>query len=84
MAGFLGRSEPAQIDVLTGIAPGVEMFFFASFLLGTPEYPVDRIPFDRIIPLCEQGAYRAAPAHVFPFEQLPEAHRLMESNGANG
>jgi NADPH:quinone reductase-like Zn-dependent oxidoreductase len=29
-------------------------------------------------------AYQAAPARVFPFEEIREAHRLMESSQANG
>jgi NADPH:quinone reductase-like Zn-dependent oxidoreductase len=31
-----------------------------------------------------EGAYRAKPAKVFGFEQIQEAHRLMDSNDAGG
>jgi len=30
------------------------------------------------------GPDQAKPAKVFRFDELPEAHRLMESNTANG
>ena len=30
------------------------------------------------------GAYAAKPAKVFRFEEIADAHRLMESNQANG
>jgi NADPH:quinone reductase-like Zn-dependent oxidoreductase len=32
----------------------------------------------------ENGRYQAKPVKVFPFEQIPDAHRLMESSEANG
>jgi NADPH:quinone reductase len=43
------------------------------------EIPVQTI-FDRVA----SGAYNAKPAKVFRFEAIQEAHRLMESNQANG
>ena len=42
------------------------------------------IPMQRIVENVEKGIYKADPAHVFPFERLADAHRLMESNEANG
>jgi len=32
----------------------------------------------------EAGTYHAKPARVFPFEEIREAHRLMEAGAANG
>jgi NADPH:quinone reductase-like Zn-dependent oxidoreductase len=33
---------------------------------------------------CSNGTYRAKPARVFAFDEIAAAHRLMESNGADG
>ncbi len=38
----------------------------------------------RIVDKVADGTYRAKRVRVFPFEYLAEAHRLMESGGANG
>jgi NADPH2:quinone reductase len=84
IAGFLGGAEPVSFDTLSGLAPGVTLSFFASFMYGTPEYPLGAIPLQQIIERVERGDYRAAPVRVFPFHELPEAHRLMESNEAAG
>lgn len=83
-AGFLGGAAPVSLDLLSTFAPGPSLTFFVSILLGTPEYPVSSIPLQSIVDSVAQGHWPAPPARVFPFEQLPEAHRLMESNTANG
>jgi NADPH:quinone reductase-like Zn-dependent oxidoreductase len=63
---------------------GVDLNFFGSFMLGTPAFPVAEIPLQEIVDRVACGEYQAKPAKVFAFEQLPEAHRLMESNSAGG
>ena len=60
------------------------MSFFGSFVLGTADYPLSNIPMQRIVDSAAQGTYQAKPVKVFPFEYLPDAHRLMEANQANG
>jgi NADPH:quinone reductase-like Zn-dependent oxidoreductase len=84
VAGFLGGSEPIAFDVLTGMTPGVDISFYASFLLGTKDYPLSDIPMQEIVREAERGGYKAKPVKVFPFKQLPDAHRLVESSAANG
>ena len=37
----------------------------------------------QIVDRVADGTYQAKPARVFPFEQIADAHRLMESNGAH-
>jgi NADPH:quinone reductase-like Zn-dependent oxidoreductase len=37
-----------------------------------------------IVDRVASGAYRARPARVFRFDQIQDAHRLMESSEANG
>jgi NADPH2:quinone reductase len=83
-AGFLGGATPVSLDLLSGFAPGPHLTFFVSILLGTPDYPVGNIPLQSIVDSVARGAWHAAPARVFSFEQLPDAHRLMESDAANG
>jgi NADPH:quinone reductase-like Zn-dependent oxidoreductase len=86
MAGFLGGGAPiASFDPLLQMPSGVHLSFFASaFTFGNPEYPLSGIPFQTIVDRAAQGIYRAKPAKIFPFEEIQDAHRLMESNQANG
>lgn len=84
VAGFLGGRDPIQFDVLTSLQIGANLQLFASFALGTKDYPLSQIPLQMMVNKVERGVYRAKPAKVFAFEQLPDAHRLMESNQANG
>ena len=61
------------------------MSVFASALVtGTAEFPVAEIPFQEIVDRVADGTYKAKPAKIFDFKDIREAHRLMESNGANG
>jgi NADPH:quinone reductase-like Zn-dependent oxidoreductase len=84
VAGFLGGRDPIQFDVLTSLQIGANLQLFASFALGTRDYPLSQVPLQMMVNKVEKGVYRAKPAKVFQFEQLPDAHRLMESNQANG
>ena len=84
VAGFLGGAEPVPFDVLTGMSPGVDVSFYASFMLGTKDYPLSDIPMQEIVNEAARGAYKAKPVKVLPFEEIPEAHRLVESNAAGG
>ncbi|MFI5013760.1 MAG: zinc-binding dehydrogenase [Hyphomicrobiales bacterium] len=58
--------------------------FASAFVYGTPDYPLSDIPFQAIVDSVAAGVYKAKPAKVFPFENIRDAHRLMESNEANG
>ena len=64
---------------------GVHLSVFASALVtGTPEFPLSEIPFQDIVDRVAAGIYKARPARVVGFDEIREAHRLMESNEANG
>jgi NADPH:quinone reductase-like Zn-dependent oxidoreductase len=84
--GFLGGGEPlASFDPLRHLPSGVQLSFFGSALAyGTPDYPLSDVPLQTIVERVAAGTYQARPAQVFRFEQLREAHRLMESNQAGG
>jgi NADPH:quinone reductase-like Zn-dependent oxidoreductase len=86
MAGFLGGGGPIDsFDPLRHMPSGVHLSFFASaFTFGNPEYPLSGIPFQTVADRAEAGVYRAKPARIFRFEEIQEAHWLMESGQANG
>ena len=86
MAGFLGGGAPlADFDPLLHMPSGVQLSFFASaFTFGNGDYPVSDIPLQQIVDRAASGTYKAKPARVFRLEEIQEAHRLMESNAANG
>jgi NADPH:quinone reductase-like Zn-dependent oxidoreductase len=63
---------------------GVQFSFFGSFELGTDAYPLSAIPFQEIVAKVQDGTYKAAPSRVFSFEEIAEAHRVMEAGQAEG
>lgn len=64
---------------------GMHFSFFASaFVFGGADLPLSEIPFAEFVRRAERGVYACAPAHIFDFEQIVEAHRLMESGAALG
>ncbi len=86
LAGFLGGGEPlAGFNPMQHLPSGVQLSFFGSaFAYGTPEYPLSEVPLQAIVDGVAAGTYRARPARVFRFDQIQEAHRLMESDQAGG
>lgn len=84
VAGFLGNIEPVSYNWLTDMPFGVDLNAFASLLFGTKDFPHSDVPMQRIVDRVADGTYKARPVKVFPFEHIPDAHRLMESNDANG
>ena len=63
---------------------GVHFSSFVSWSFGTPECPLSDIPFQTIIDRVASGAYKAKPAKVLGFEDIQEAHRLLETNEVGG
>jgi NADPH:quinone reductase-like Zn-dependent oxidoreductase len=86
MAGFLGGGEPIpNFNPLFHMPSGVHLSFFASaFTFGNADYPLSDIPFQELMNQAARGVYKAKPARVFRFDQIQEAHRVMEANQANG
>jgi NADPH:quinone reductase-like Zn-dependent oxidoreductase len=85
LAGFLGGLDPipAFMPVMQ-LPSGVHFSFFGSFVFGAPAFPTSEIPMQDIVDRVEDGTYKAKPARVFRFEEIREAHRLMEAGAANG
>jgi NADPH:quinone reductase len=85
LVGFLGGGGPLALEPVFQLPSGVHFSVFASALVtGTPAFPLSEIPFQAIVDRAAEGAYKAKPAKVFRFEQIQDAHRLMESNEAAG
>jgi NADPH:quinone reductase-like Zn-dependent oxidoreductase len=83
--GFLGGLAPVEgFDPIADLPTGVQLSFFGSFVLGSEQFPVADIPMAELIAKVEAGVYRAKPARVFGFEEVAEAHRLIEANQAGG
>ena len=85
LAGFLGGLAPiADFNPLLQMASGVHFSFFGSFVFGTPEFPVSDVPLKYIVEMVAEKKFTAEPSKVFKFEEIQEAHRLMENSTANG
>jgi NADPH:quinone reductase len=84
-AGFLGGLGPVA-DFLPAfdMPSGVQFSFFGSFEVGNPAYPISAIPFQDIVAKAQAGTYQAKPARVFAFEEIADAHRVMEAGEAAG
>jgi NADPH:quinone reductase-like Zn-dependent oxidoreductase len=85
LAGWLGGLAPiADFNPLAQMPSGVHLTFFASFVFGKPGFPLSDVPLQTIAADMEAGRYRAKPTRVFRFEDIQEAHRVMEANQAGG
>ena len=85
LAGFLGGLGPIENFMpIMQMPSGVHFSFFGSFVFGAPAFPASEVPMQTIVERVENGTYKASPARVFRFEEIREAHRLMESSNANG
>jgi NADPH:quinone reductase-like Zn-dependent oxidoreductase len=63
---------------------GVQFSFFGSFEVGTDAYPLSAVPFQAIVDKVQEGIYRAKPVRVFDFDEIAEAHKLVEASQAAG
>jgi NADPH:quinone reductase-like Zn-dependent oxidoreductase len=85
LAGWLGGLDPiANFNPLLQMASGVYLTFFGSFVFGTPGFPLSDVPLQRIANQVKEGRLNAKPSRVFLFDQIREAHRVMEANEARG
>jgi NADPH:quinone reductase-like Zn-dependent oxidoreductase len=85
LAGWLGGLDPiADFNPLLQMASGVYLTFFGSFVFGTPGFPLSDVPLQAIAADVAAGRLKAKPSRVFSFDQIHEAHRVMEANEAGG
>jgi NADPH:quinone reductase-like Zn-dependent oxidoreductase len=85
LAGWLGGLDPiGDFNPLLRMASGVNWSFFGSFVFGTPGFPLSDVPLQDIAAQVADGRLEAAPSRVFSFDEIPEAHRIMEAGEAGG
>jgi NADPH:quinone reductase-like Zn-dependent oxidoreductase len=85
LAGWLGGLDPIRdFNPLLQMASGVYLTFFGSFVFGAPGFPLSDVPLQQIATDIAAGKYSARPSRVFRFEDIQEAHRVMDANQANG
>ena len=73
-----------DFNPLLQMSSGVHFSFFGSFVFGKPGFPLSDVPLQTIADQVAAGRYKAKPARVFRFEDIREAHRVMESGQAGG
>jgi NADPH:quinone reductase len=85
LAGFLGGLDPVlDFNSLLQMSSGVHFSFFGSFVFGKPGFPLSDVPLQSIADQVVAGRYKAKPVRVFRFEDIREAHRVMEAHQAGG
>jgi NADPH:quinone reductase len=85
LAGWLGGLDPiADFNPLLHMASGVHLTFFGSFVFGTPGFPLSDVPLQAIAEQVAAGRLQAKPSRVFGFDEIREAHRVMEAGEAEG
>lgn len=85
LAGFLAGLAPLDaFNPLTDMPSTVQLSFFGSFNFGEAGHGMDAIPYQEMADAMADGRLRGRPARTFRFDQVREAHALMEDHAANG
>src|SRR5258707_11643208 len=85
LAGWLGGLEPIpDFNPLLQIASRVYLTFFGSLVFGTPGFPLSDVPLQQIAADAAAGRLDVKPVRVFGFDEIHEAHPVMEPNPAAG
>ena len=80
LAGWLGGLDPiGDFNPLARMPSGVNLNFFGSFVFGTPGFPLSDVPLHDIARQVADRRLDASPSHVFSFDDIHEAHRVMEA-----
>ncbi|GAB2510517.1 zinc-binding dehydrogenase [Nocardia heshunensis] len=84
-AGFLGGLAPVtDFNPIADLPSGIQLSFFGSFVLGTPDFPLANIPLAEIVAKVAAGVYHAKPVRTFAFDEIVRAHEVMEAGTAGG
>ena len=85
LAGWLGGLAPIpDFNPLLQMASGVNLTFFGSFVFGSPGFPLSDVPLQDIARQVQEGLLDVQPSRVFAFDEIREAHRVMEAGEAGG
>lgn len=83
--GLLGGGPVLeQLNLMQDLPAAVKLNFFGSALLGTPAMALKDSPLLWVAKEVEAGRMPLIRAKTFDFDQIPQAHRLIESNEAFG
>ena len=82
--GWGAFEQIKDFNPLLQMSSGVYLTFFGSFVFGTPEFPLSDVPLQDIAQDVVAGKLKAKPARVFGFEEIREAHGIMEAGEAGG
>lgn len=84
-AGWLGGLDSVRnFNPMIEMESGVHFSLFHSKVLGTVDFPMEKIPLQDIARKIEQGKWDAAPAHVFEYKEIHRAHEILDSHDAGG
>jgi len=85
LAGWLAGLDPiGDFNPLLRMASGVNWSFFGSFVFGSPGFPLSDVPLQDIAAQVAAGRLEAAPQRIFSFDEIRDAHRVMEAGEAGG
>lgn len=85
LAGWLGGLAPiSDFNPLQEMPSGVYLSFFGSFVFGTQGFPLSDVPLQEIAEDARSGKLDVKPVRIFRFDEIREAHRVMEANEAGG
>jgi NADPH2:quinone reductase len=79
-----GAPALEKLDLASDLPNAVRLAFFSSAMLGSAALPLGDAPLRWVAGRQASGAIASLRVQSFDFDQVPRAHRLMESNGAQG
>jgi NADPH:quinone reductase-like Zn-dependent oxidoreductase len=84
--GFLGGLGPVQDFLpMLDLPTGVQLSFYGSaFVLGTSAYPLAEVPLAEIFEQVASGKLQGEPVRVFSFNEIVQAHHVLETGTAGG
>ena len=84
-AGWLGGLAPVvDFNPMVEMESGVHFSLFHSKVLGTDAFPLSVLRLPEIISKIEKGEWDAKPVNVWNYDQIHDAHRLLDSHKAAG
>jgi NADPH:quinone reductase-like Zn-dependent oxidoreductase len=84
-AGWLGGLAPVtDFNPMVEMDSGVHFSLFHSKTLGTRDFPLSGIGLQAIVDKIERGEWDAKPAYVFGYDEIQEAHRVLQGHDAGG
>ena len=84
-AGWLGGLAPVHdFNPMLQMESGVHFSLFHSKEIGGPDFPISGYPLQDIVRKIEAGEWDAKPTKVFQYEEIQEAHRLLDSHASGG